>query len=93
MSIPKREDQYSSTLHNRGGARAGSGPKPKPIEDRIKPKLVGFTTDNERKIKAIVKRLKEDKRFKVELNLSESKVIRIAIDLLDMRDLRRALRS
>lgn len=86
MSIPKREDQYSSTLHNRGGARAGSGPKPKPIEDRIKPKLLGLSSNNISKIEGYVERLASKQK------VSQAKIVRIAIDLLRMSELRRALK-
>ena len=86
MSISKRQDRDNPPLHNRGGARAGSGPKPKPIEDRIKPKLLGLSSDNISKIEGYVERLAKQQK------VSQAKIVRIAIDVLRMKDLRKALK-
>lgn len=87
MSISKRQARDNPPLHNRGGARPNSGPKPKRAEDRIKPKLLGLSTDNIQKIEGYVEKLAKQQK------ISHAKVVRIALDLLKLGDLRRALKK
>ena len=84
MSTNARTHRTNTTL--RGGARPNSGPKPKPIEERIKPVLVGLSPDLIQKLDRYSKAVSKESK------VSKAQVIRIALDLLRMDKLRKALR-
>lgn len=61
----------------KGGKRVGAGAPKKPLEDRIQPTMVGLSWRNKEKLVGLSE----------EFDVSQSMIVRIAIDLLKIGDI------